>query len=280
MEPLEMEETKRAQALILAQQPEHPEYQSGLDYLDKLCGQSMCWVPSGSFLMGSNQKEDSQAKDREFPQHQVTLPGYWIGRYPATVSQFRAFVKASGYEPTDTSSLEGPGNHPVAVVTWHDALAFCDWLGEQTGLLVTLPSEAEWEKAARGNDGRLYPWGNEPPDNRRCNADRRKGRSTQVGQYSPQGDSPYGCADMAGNVWEWTRSLLRKYPYNPQDGREALETEFGPNTLRVLRGGSFLDDAKQVRCACRSWYIASSRGRCGGFRIMASLQCDSPPHTL
>ena len=271
MKPLEMEETRRAQALTSAQQPEHPSHQSGLDYLEALCGQPMCWVPSGSFLMGSDKVRDPQAQDREFPQHQVTLPGYWIGRYPVTVSQFRAFVKASGYQPTDTGSLRGRGNHPVAVVTWHDALAFCNWLSEQTEILVTLPSEAEWEKAARGSDGRIYPWGNEPPDKSRCNAGRRTEKSTPVDRYSPQGDSPYGCADMAGNVWEWTRSLLRKYPYDPRDGREALKTEFGSNNLRVLRGGSFLDEEKHVRCACRSWHTSSSRGRCGGFRVIASL---------
>ncbi|MCP4539751.1 MAG: formylglycine-generating enzyme family protein [Chloroflexi bacterium] len=265
-----MEETGRAQALIFAQQPDHLSHQSGLAYLETLCGQPMCWVPPGSFLMGSDYEKDPQAKDREFPQHQVTLPGYWIGRYPVTVSQFRTFVDTSGYQPTDTGSLEGSDDHPVTVVTWHDALAFCDWLSERAGILVMLPSEAEWEKAARGKDGRIYPWGNELPDKRRCNAERSQGESTPVNVYSPHGDSPYGCSDMAGNVWEWTRSLLRKYPYNPQDGREARKTEFGSNSLRVLRGGSFLDDADQVRCACRSWYIASSRGRCGGFRIAAS----------
>lgn len=259
----------QAQALTLAQQPEHPLHQSGLDYLEALCGQPMCWVSPGSFLMGSDKARDPQAQDRELPQHEATLPGYWIGRYPVTVSQFRAFVEASGYQPADAGSLEESDDHPVTVVTWNDALAFCNWLSERAEMSVMLPSEAEWEKAARGTDGRIYPWGDALPDGSRCNSDRRIEGTTPVDRHSPQGDSPYGCADMAGNVWEWTRSLLGKYPYDPKDGREALKTKFGSSNLRVLRGGSFLDDVERVRCASRSWYVSSSRGRCGGFRVVA-----------
>jgi formylglycine-generating enzyme required for sulfatase activity len=235
--------------------------------LESLLGQPMCWVPPGPLLMGSDARRDPLADQRELPQHRVTLGGYWIGRYAVTAAQFRTFVKESGHEPADTDSLVGPDDHPVTVVTWHDALAFCRWLGAQAGVRVTLPSEAEWEKAARGADGRIYPWGNEPPDESRCNFAYRMEDTTPVGRYSPQGDSPYGCADMAGNVWEWTRSLLRTYPYNPRDGREKLRTS--NDVLRILRGGSYLDGAARVRCTSRSWYNPSSRGRCGGFRIVA-----------
>jgi len=161
-----------------------------------ILSQPMVWVPPGPFLMGSDKGRDPQAYDDELPQHRVMLPGYWIGRYPVTVAQFRAFVEASGYQPKDSDSLNGPDNHPVVYVTWHDALPFCRWLSERTGLPVTLPSEAEWEKAARGTDGRIYPWGNGPPDESRCNF--AGGRTTPVGRYSPKGDSPYGCVDMAG----------------------------------------------------------------------------------
>jgi formylglycine-generating enzyme required for sulfatase activity len=238
--------------------------------LESLVGQSLVWVAPGPFLMGSDAARDLQADQREFPQHRVTLPGYWIGCYPVTVAQFRAFVNASGYQPADASSLVGRNNHPATVVTWHDGLAYCRWLSERAGVLVTLPSEAEWEKAARGTDGRIYPWGDEPPDRSRCNFGRHVGKSTPVGRYVPHGLGPYGSADMAGNVWEWTRSLLRRYPYRPDDGRE--EMEVSNDVLRVLRGGSYLDAAGRVRCAARSWYNPNSRGRCGGLRIVVHPQ--------
>jgi len=121
-------------------------------------------------------------------------------------------------------------------VTWTNALAFCRWLSDKVQsnkvqLSVDLPSEAEWEKAARGTDGRLYPWGDELPDINRCNFGMALNDTTRVGSYSPQGDSPYGCADMSGNLWEWTRSILVRYPYDLKDGREDMKTE----GLRVLR---------------------------------------------
>jgi formylglycine-generating enzyme required for sulfatase activity len=119
--------------------------------------------------MGSDKTQDPQARDNELPQHEITLPGYWIGQHPVTVAQFRSFVDESGYRPADRDSLRGQDDHPVVNVTWHDALNFCRWLAEETGLPVTLPSEAEWEKAARGTDGRIYPWGDDLPDEDRCN---------------------------------------------------------------------------------------------------------------
>jgi formylglycine-generating enzyme required for sulfatase activity len=265
---IEMGEAARAQALALAQQPEHSLHRSGLAYLDALLGQPMVWVPPGPFLMGSNKGRDPQAFDDELPQHEVTLPGYWIGRCPVTVAQFRAFVEASGHRPADPGSLKGPGDHPVILVTWHEALAFCRWLSERAGLPVTLPSEAEWEKAARGTDGHVYPWEDEPPDEGRCNFGNRVGETTPVGRYSPQGDSPYGCADMAGNVWEWTRSLDREYPYDPGDGREDLEA--GQGALRVLRGGAFSNGARFVRCAYRLRLDPNLRYWYCGFRLVAS----------
>jgi formylglycine-generating enzyme required for sulfatase activity len=122
-------------------------------------------------------------------------------------------------------------------VTWHDAMAYCRWLARVTGRAYRLPSEAEWEKAARGTDGRIWPWGNKW-DSKRCNSrEGGPGNTTPVGQYSPQGDSPYGCVDMAGNVWEWTLSLLKDYPYDPKDGREDAQAE----GRRRLRGGAFFD---------------------------------------
>ena len=239
---------------------------------DPLLGQPMVWVPPGPFLMGSDKGRDPRASADELPQHEVTLPGYWIGRYPVTVAQFRAFVEASGHRPAKPGSLKGPDDHPVVQVTWNEALAFCRWLGERAGLPVTLPSEAEWEKAARGTDGRIYPWGDEPPDEGRCNFGSNVGGATPVGRYSPQGDSPYGCADMAGNVWEWTRSRYRGYPYDPGDGREDLEA--GQGVLRVLRGGEFFSEAWSVRCAFRVRGLTGYRGGDCGFRLCVVSQQD------
>jgi formylglycine-generating enzyme required for sulfatase activity len=222
----------------------------------EVLGLYLVWVPPGPFLMGSDKDRDTGVDENELPQHQVTLPGYWIGRYPVTVAQFRAFVQASGHQRRDSRSLDGEDDHPVQYVTWHDAWAYCRWLGEKTGLPVALPTEAEWEKAARGTEGRIYPWGDERPDESRCNFGNQVGGTTPVGRYSPRGDSPYGCADMAGNVWEWCHSLYKPYPYDPQDGREDLKA----GGLRVLRGGSFYNNQGLVRCAARGgsspsyWY--------------------------
>jgi len=243
---------------------------------EEVLGQPMVWIPPGPFLMGSDKGKDPQAFDDELPQHRVTLPGYWIERYPVTVAQFRAFVEASGHKLQDPDSLKGPGDHPVLRVPWYDALAFCRWLSERVGIPVTLPSEAEWEKAARGTDGRIYPWGDEPPDEGRCNFGGNVVGTTPVGRYSPQGDSPYGCADMAGNVWEWTRSLWGedwekpdfKYPYDPEDGREDLEA--GRNVRRVLRGGGFDYGERFVRCAARRRLSPLYWNGVYGFRFVAS----------
>jgi formylglycine-generating enzyme required for sulfatase activity len=228
-------------------------------------GQSVVWVPPGPFLMGSDTGHDPQAYDHELPQHQVDLPGYWIGRYLATVTQFRVFVEESGYE-VDMRSLDDPDDHPVRHVSWDDARAYCRWLSGKTGLAVRLPSEAEWEKAARGTDGRIYPWGDEPPTDELCNYGNLKRGSTPVGKYSLQGDSPYGCADMAGNVKEWTRSLYEGYPYDPADGREDPEAD----DHWVLRGSAFYHDSRSVRCAFRSWFHPYLRSDSLGFRVVVS----------
>jgi formylglycine-generating enzyme required for sulfatase activity len=144
----------------------------------------------------------------------------------------------------------------VVEVSWYDTLAYCRWLSDVTRKTYSLPSEAEWEKGARGRDGRIYPWGKQW-EARRCNYDKGgRGDTTPVGAY-PEGVSPYGMLDMAGNVWEWTRSLWGKhwdnpdfkYPYNPEDGRENLGAP--EDRLRVLRGGAFNFVHGAVRCASR-----------------------------
>ncbi|MBN1250275.1 MAG: SUMF1/EgtB/PvdO family nonheme iron enzyme [Anaerolineae bacterium] len=273
---LEGGEVVRREVLAVAQQPGHPFHHLGLRYLAALLGQPMVWVPPGPFLMGSDKGIDPDARDNELPQHPLALPGYWIGRCPVTVAQFRVFAESSGYQPRNKFSLHGQDDHPVTCVTWYDALAYCQWLAERTGLPVALPTEAQWEKAARGADGRIYPWGNEW-DATRCNtAEGGKWNKTSVGAY-PNGAGPYGCADMVGNVWEWTRSLRVRerdrpnfdYPYDPNDGRENLDAA-GRELCPVIRGGSFQSSRDHARCAFRHRYFPDSDWYDYGFRVVSS----------
>lgn len=235
-------------------------------------GMALVYVPAGPFLMGSDKARDPQALDDELPQHEVSLPGYWIGKYPVTVAQFREF--AADYRWADRESLQGPEDRPMVNVTWRRAQDYCRWLAQKTGLPVTLPSEAEWEKAARGTDGRVYPWG-DTFDKDKCNSSEGGvGRTTPVGKYSPAGDSPFGCADMAGNVWEWTRSHWKAYPYDPLDGREDLEV--GDKVLRVLRGGSFSGSRIAARCSYRLGYMPDFGGWGYGFRVVVAPSREAP----
>jgi len=214
-------------------------------------------VPAGEFLMGSDPAKDREADDNEQPQHSVYVPEFTIGKYPVTNVQYAAFVRVMKHELPDHweggNIPAGKENHPVVNVSWHDAVAFCEWLSQEAGRPFRLPTEAEWEKAARGTDGQIYPWGDEPPTAELCNFDRNIGDTTPVGRYSPRGDSPYGCADVAGNAWEWTRSLYKGYPYDPADGREELDASEFIADLRVWRGGSWGNLQDDTRCAYRLW---------------------------
>ncbi len=237
----------------------------------KFGGMEFVRVPAGKFLMGSKD-DDPLASDDEKPQHTIEIPyDYWMARYPVTNEQFAKFVRAAAYKFDLYSNWKKKADHPVAGVAWHDATAFFKWLNEQLRsdlgkLVLRLPTEAEWEKAARGTDGRIYPWGNEFDKNKCNSGEGSKGDTTPVGAYSPQGDSLYGCADMAGNVWEWVHSLSKKYPYNPRDGREnAASTAY-----RVLRGGAFSSSERVVRCAYRNWNNPNLRLRLSGFRLVVS----------
>ena len=186
-------------------------------------------VPAGRFLGG----------DKKTP---YDLKEYFIGKYPVTNAQFILFEDASEHAKI-ANRTQGFENHPVVNVSMNDAVEFCEWARQISGINLRLPSELEWEKAARGTDGRAYPWGNQSPDASRCNFNNNHGTTTPVGNYSKKGDSPYGCADMAGNVREWC------------DGQS-------------LRGGAFNDDADAVCCAY-SFYSArfDRRNSYLGFRV-------------
>jgi formylglycine-generating enzyme required for sulfatase activity len=191
-------------------------------------------VPAGEFLMGSDPQIDVNANDGEQPQHTLVLPEFFISKYEVTNAQYEPFVRAMEAAGNRSHTPfywwkgklpEGEEEYPVVYVSWDDAVAYGEWLSAETGMVFRLPNEAEWEKACRGTDGRIYPWGNSLPDTDMVNYDDNVGAATQVGTYSPQGDSPYGLADMAGNVWEWTNSGYADYPFDPEDGREDMEIE-------------------------------------------------------
>jgi formylglycine-generating enzyme required for sulfatase activity len=263
-------------------------------------------IPEGSFLMGTREEDvpvllEHLGGEREWfagetPQHELTLPTYYIARYPVTVAQYRAFIENSGYWTKDADSVQGVNTHPVMRVTWYDALEYCDWLTKKLrawwgtpkplaellqneGWVITLPSEAQWEKAARGKtqvsrpqlqspdprSGRVFPWGDAPDPNRANCYGTEIGTTSAVGCF-PGGASLYGVEDLSGNVLEWTRSLWKDYPYDPDDGRETL----GRSDVRVARGGSFVHGHGRVRCASRHKIEPDFLARNLGFRVVVS----------
>ncbi|RME72056.1 MAG: formylglycine-generating enzyme family protein, partial [Chloroflexi bacterium] len=202
----------------------------------------MVEIPAGPFTMG---RDDGPAD--EGPAHEVDLPAYYIEIFEVTNAQFAAFVEDTGYvtdaEKTGSSGwrayTQGKESHPVVKVSWNDAAAYCEWAGRR------LPTEAEWEKAARGPEGFLYPWGNEW-DPARANVKEAGYRgTTPVGSFA-DGASPYGVFDMAGNVWEWTADWYQPYPGN------TTPDEFYGEKFKVLRGGGWFDEADQVLATNRS----------------------------
>jgi formylglycine-generating enzyme required for sulfatase activity/tetratricopeptide (TPR) repeat protein len=223
-------------------------------------------VPAGEFIMGSDKAADPQAYNDEMPQSRVTLPEYWIGKYEVTNAQYAAFISATGHAAPPGwpggQTPDGKDTYPVANLSWNDAVAFGKWASTIAGRTIRLPTEAEWEKAARGTDGRIYPWGNTAPDTQSANFNSSIGATTPVGHYPP-GASPFGALDMAGNVWEWTSSLYQPYPYQADDDREAAT---GPD-MRVLRGGSLDSESQLVRCAFRFGRAHESRNVGYGFRV-------------
>ncbi len=225
-------------------------------------GVVMRYVEAGDFTMGN----DNGSADVQ-PESVINLDAFYIDKYEVTNVLYRACFKAGvcrapqkGGSATHTSYFSSPqfDNYPVIFVNWNMAKTYCEWRGAR------LPTEAEWEKAARGTDGRTYPWG----ENLKCsfaNYQSCVGDTTAVGSYE-EGKSPYGVYDMAGNVWEWVSSLHRPYPYNPLDGREDLEA----NGNRVARGGSWNIIGGNVNSDNRYILDPSYYGLYVGFRCAKS----------
>jgi toxoflavin biosynthesis protein ToxD len=233
-------------------------------------------VPAGPFLIGTPVADLSrlakayggtrESYREESPQHAVELPAYAIAVYPVSVGLYAAFVAATGARaPLRWHGTEPPDalrDHPVSDVTWHEARACCQWLAEQLGQRYRLPSEAEWEKAARGTTGRSFPWGEEWDDARANTREGARGTTTPCGALDNA--SPYGCYDMAGNVWEWTASLDAPYPYHADDGREMPEQA----GRRILRGGCYANPHGFARCACRFRLPPAISNEFLGFRLV------------
>ena len=258
----------------------------------------MVYIPAGEFTMGS----DGKIYNDEKPVHLVTLDGYWIGKYEVTVGQFKEFVKETGYR---TEAEKGDGayvytkdadwvkkkdanwqnpyfkqgdKHPVVCISWNDAVAYNKWLSEKMGLPFKLPTEAQWEKAARGTDGRKYPWDDSPVSGEKLNfADKNTEFSwsdksiddgykytAPVGSYL-SGASPYGLLDMAGNVWEWCSDWFDEDYYEKSPGKNPTGPDSG--SYRVVRGGSWDFSADFVRCAIRDDSDPAYRDISLGFRL-------------
>ena len=231
----------------------------GSTWLRPADGMTMLYVPGGTFTMGSADISNATP-------HQVTLSPYWIDQTDVTNAEYAKCVAAGGCtEPSNKSSATRSSyygnsqfdNYPVIYVNWNQAKSYCEWAGAK------LPSEAQWELAARGMEGRTYPWAGNTIDKSYANFNQNVVDTTAVCSY-PQGVSPYGACDMAGNVWQWTADWYVAYP-----GNTSSNPDFG-NKYRVLRGGSWNNNETNVRSALRGWYVPALTNLSFGFRCALS----------
>jgi len=221
-------------------------------------GMAMVYVPAGEFEMGSTEDSNEQ------PVHTVALDGFWIDRTEVTNGQYQRCVEAGDCDPpaeSDSSTRDAYysnsayDDYPVIYVSWHQAADYCAWAGGR------LPTEAEWEYAAQGPDGLIYPWGDGSPDDTLLNYGENVGDTTEVGSY-PNGASWCGALDMAGNVWEWVADWYGDYP----SGRQVNPAGPSSGEFRVLRGGSWSSGAYYARSASRGRNLPDLRGNYYGFR--------------
>jgi serine/threonine-protein kinase len=251
-DPLPRPETSAAMSARLAATPEgrHPR---------------MVFVPAGAFVRGCTE-DDELARPEERPQRKLQLSPFYIDETPVTAAEFHAFVEATGHEvPEAWSDYNDPDarpNHPVVFVNWHDAAAYAAWAGKR------LPTEAQWEKAARGDDGRRYPWGDaDPTPEHAWYGDHRT--PAPVGSR-PEGDSPYGVKDMAGNVFEWVADWYSRTYYARAETTDPAGPDSG--SRRVLRGGSFVHPAFTLRVTVRGRYQPDERRANHSFRCAWALE--------
>lgn len=221
-------------------------------------GMEQVYVPAGCFEMGS-----TDGGEDEKPVHEVCLDAYWIDQTEVTNEQHRSGVAAGACGPSvhDNNSDYNGEQQPVVWVTWNDASAYCEWVGGQ------LPTEAQWEYAGRGPEGRVYPWGNAAPDAMLANFDSNVGKTTAVGSYTA-GASWVGALDMAGNVWEWVADWYAEDYYS----NSAQRNPFNNNSseYKIIRGGGWYNYSDLVRASIRSWNYPTRSSynygfRCAGF---------------
>lgn len=226
-------------------------------------------IPAGPITIGVDKARDPMAFDNErwsaaSAEGTVDVPAFYIAQREVTVAEFARFAQATRWN-VDPRALAAPGDHPVAFVSWPDAIAYTRWLDSTmksalpAGWRVTLPTEAQWEKAARGSDARQFPWGAEP---RRDRANFGAQATVAAGSIACP-ECANGLSDMAGNVWEWTRSPYQPYPYSDADDRANLTQD----ALWVMRGGGFADGPQLIRTTARGGAEPAARRAFIGFRV-------------
>jgi len=252
----------RQKPQISAQQPKkQAQFAVGLPANNR---KGMVYVPAGWFFMGCHQNIDTQCKSNEKPAQSLYLDGFHIDALEVTAAEYRRCVAQRGCTTDGLSAYRSCNwnnayrdRHPINCVSWYQAQAYCGWAGKR------LPTEAEWEKAMRGTDGRKYPWGNRWSPDRANVSGGGPGRTTSVGSY-PFGQSPYGARDMAGNVWEWVQPLYGREPYQTTRGRNTKESPIDGN--HIVRGGSWNEPPWDARSSSRVRLNPASRNGTTGFR--------------